>query len=110
MSEQTEFGQALRAVLNDPGNAANALDLADLIREWTADELDIIGYLRDRLLLGREHYGPLDLDLDDREWGIEQAEEHEDAVVYAGAAYALRLRRRESRPTLRVLPRTGEDE
>lgn len=101
--EMTAFGRLLREVMLDPGDPAAALALADAYRDWTADELDVLGYLADRLALGRDRYGPLDIDQDGRDWGIEQAEEHEDAVVYAGAKNALRLRKASARHGLSIV-------
>lgn len=49
------------------------------------DELRVVDAILLRLELGRDQYGPLDLNKP-RDWAREEAEEHIDAVVYRACA------------------------
>lgn len=50
-----------------------------------ADERRVVGRIVDRLLLGQERYGELNLAVDKRNWRQEGAEELLDFLVYTAA-------------------------
>jgi hypothetical protein len=96
----TELGQALAAVR--PSGSLVGQYLAG----WTADELDVLGFVADRLRLGRGRYGPLDIGTDGRDWRRERLEEAADGLIYSAIEVlkAELLRSREpgrERPALR---------
>lgn len=69
-------------------------DLAEqLVGRLAGDELDVIGVVVERLQLGREIYGQLDVATDGRDFRAEARDEGIDRLIYE-AAEALRLARR----------------
>lgn len=60
--------------------------LAEAIPQLSTDEKRVVNAIVQRLLrVGREHYSPLDLARDERDWGKEAAEELADALFYFAA-------------------------
>jgi len=69
------------------GEGPRLLALAGLLRAigpLNADELDVVGWVIERLRLGNERYGPLNVGSDTRDLVKERNEEIVDALVYAG--------------------------
>jgi len=87
----TELGQYLHQLARAGWDDVLVLDpLCRFLEAFGGDELDVLGYIAERLRLGRGRYGPLDLSTDPRDWREEQAEEAADMLVYA-ACRALAL-------------------
>lgn len=113
MSEpRTELGRILSR-RQQCTNCENCIFLAGLLEDWTADELDLLGVLANRLNHGRALYGGLDLDSDPRQWATEEGEELVDGLlVYAGIRWLLKnldaMLPPQERPRLSVVAR-GED-
>jgi hypothetical protein len=64
-----------------------ALDrLHDIASQLGADEQAVLLLVAERLTVGRERYGTLDLAHDGRRFGIEALEEAADGLVYAACA------------------------
>lgn len=81
---RTDFG--MRLWLYRAGGGAHATEwLREYLEGWSDDELDVLGWVVERLELGRERYGPLDLG-DGRRWRAEGREELADVLVYAAMA------------------------
>jgi hypothetical protein len=86
------MGRLLWAVAEEsPSRWRAAVALAEYLVEWTADEMDVLGHIAERLNLGRARYGPLDLGADPRDWDQEAVEELEDATIYAEFNRIVRL-------------------
>lgn len=65
----------------------NALErLHALAGELGADELAVLCLVAERLKIGRERYGDLQVATDRRDFGVEALEETADGLVYAAAA------------------------
>lgn len=54
--------------------------------ELGVDELAVLCLVAERLRLGRERYGPLQVATDRRDFGVEALEEVADGLVYAAVA------------------------
>ena len=64
-----------------------ALDrLHELASGLGPDELAVLLLVAERLTVGREHYGTLDVANDGRRFGVEALEEAADGLVYAACA------------------------
>jgi len=63
----------------EPGSA---LHLSDTLAPLAGDELDVVGWVIERLKLGRQRYGQLHLANDTRDLDRERDEEISDALVY----------------------------
>lgn len=86
---RTELGAhlaALRDMATDAAAFAVAADLCEFFACWSVDELDVLGWVAERLNLGRKRYGVLDLETDVREWVREAHEEAIDLAVYRAIA------------------------
>lgn len=94
------------------GMGGPCAELVAELEHWTADELDLLGVLANRLNHGRELYGGLDLATDARQWATEEGEELVDGLlVYAGIRWLLKnldAMLPPGRARLSVIPR-GED-
>lgn len=105
---RTELGAHL-AALGDVGALDDellgvAIDVREFFAGWSVDELDVLGWVADRLNKGREDYGSLDLEADARDWLREAQEEATDLVAYAAIA-AIKAMGRALAPAL-----TGDEE
>ena len=60
------------------------------------DELAVLIQIAERIAMGRDQYGELDIDKDRRDFSDEAAEEAQDALVYI-AAGKIRTQRQRSR-------------
>lgn len=90
----TGFRRAWERRFEDGAHDDVVMDLLELeIGALQGDELDIIGKVVERLRLGRERYGQLDLRHDKREMATELLDEAFDGLVYA-AGLMLQLQRR----------------
>lgn len=86
---KTEFG-ALVTILRDVVRGGDVEEIADVAKDFLVvglgelegDELDVIGHVVGRLLIGRERYGQLDIATDPRTWREEKREELLDALIY----------------------------
>lgn len=121
---RTELGKLLAAIRTPEGfygfDADSLLayttklgQLEEFLRDWTADELDLLGVVANRLNHGRQLYGGLDLAHDARQWATEEGEELVDGLlVYAGIRWLLKnidaMLPPQERPRLSVVSR-GED-
>jgi len=65
--------------------------LAKLVALLGDDELGVLVWLADRLLVGQGQYGRLDLAADGRDFERERAEELADALVYTACAELRRV-------------------
>ena len=63
-----------------------------LLSHLNADETEVILRITQRLVMGREQYGALDIDNDKRNWAEQAAEEAFDGSVYH-AILAIKLSR-----------------
>lgn len=59
------------------------------------DSEEVLSLIRERLTIGQERYGPLDINTDQREWELEALEEALDLSVYL-AIRLIHLRRQRS--------------
>jgi len=57
--------------------------LVELAAELGADELGVLLLVAERLRIGRQRYGALDVASDHRDFELESLEEIADALVYA---------------------------
>lgn len=71
-------------------------ELASMILRLEDDAVEVLHMQATRMLLGRNHYGELDLDKDPRDWLEEALQEHLDASNYYSAAL-IKIRRRAGR-------------
>lgn len=72
------------------GAAHELLDAA--MGDLAGDELDVVGLVVERLRLGRNMYGQLNIEKDKRDFGQEALEEAVDGFVYVGTRL-LKVRR-----------------
>lgn len=100
------MGQAIEDLVAAPGDDAAVYTFVGLVKALPAEERGMWADLFDRLCLGFETYGALDLEADSRDFEEEAEFEAFDLMVYATLARRRRrLRReREARP-LRVVGR-----
>lgn len=77
--------------------------LGVLLGGLAGDELDVVGLVVERLQLGREAYGQLDVATDGRNWAKEAREEAVDQLIYE----CIGAIRAQSRPALVI---TGDIE
>ena len=57
-------------------------ELCDIAEQLGDDEVEVLLSIARRVLRGREQYGELDIDSDDRDWRQEGQEERLDLIVY----------------------------
>jgi hypothetical protein len=108
---RTELGR-LAEVFALPGepDALTTVKLQKLFERFSRDELDVLGFVAERLDHGREQYGPLEVSTDPREWARELAEEKGDELVY-GAAWWIRVAQLAgSRPRFSVIRPDGSED
>ena len=94
---RTELG----LLIEDERDALVASDVAIYFQDWSLDELDVLGWVAERINRGRESYGPLNRErLLQGRWVSEMNDELADAVVYT----AMESLARSAGPVLRALP------
>ncbi len=103
----TFFAALLAQLVEAPGEEDRALAVAGYLRDWSRDEVEVLGWHATRIVQGRARYGHLDLSGDGRRWRHERAEELGDAATYLGHEEIARmLREQVEGPTpLRVVGR-----
>ena len=72
-------------------------ELCDIAEQLGDDEVEVLLSIARRVLRGREQYGELDIDSDDRDWRQERSEELFDALVYTAIDDIKDRRRRPAR-------------
>jgi hypothetical protein len=77
----TPFRAALERLRYESSTAARD-ELVDAFEPLSGDQLDVVGWVIERLAIGNERYGPLDLASDQRDFARERNEEIADALVY----------------------------
>jgi len=79
---KTELGRLLVAVV---AGDVPLEPLEEYLDGFSADELDVLGFVASRLRLGRATYGSLDVALDGRDLVEEAREEAADMLIYLAA-------------------------
>lgn len=78
----TPFREAVERIGRGPGLDDDAALLDEALGDLAGDELDVVGVIIERLKLGRERYGQLDIASDPRDWCEEAREEAADTPIY----------------------------
>lgn len=109
MSAATAFRMAWERRLERDAPDDVVMDVLELaLGDLAGDELDVIGRCIDRLKKGRESYGELRLDRDERDFDAERRDEDSDSLVYS-LIWEMRAERVRAsspvqlRPALRVM-------
>jgi len=84
----------MRSNSGDRQSAVNRLDRARA--ELNADEIEVLALVAERLVMGRIQYGPLNIDRDPRDWGLESRAEILDKTAYDAIQMIKFLRLRDS--------------